>query len=194
MNVGHRSLFDEVISRGNLLLAWKEFCCGKRKKKDVQIFERYLEDNLSRLHWEIGKGFYLHGGYQSFIMKDPKLRIIHKASVRDRVLHHAIFRVLYRLYDPALIDDTYACRNRRGSHAAVERLSGFLQKESRNFTQPAFALKCDIRKFFASVNHEILKEILLRRITELKLQKLLFSVIDSYAEATSRERERSVGE
>jgi len=166
-----------------------EFRCDKRKKKDVQLFEWNLEDNLFRLQWELANGFYRHSPYSSFTICDPKQRSIHKASVRDRVLHHGIFRALYPFYDPTLIDDTYACRNGKGSHAAVVRLSDFLQKESRNFRRPAYALKCDIRKFFASVNHDILKNILTRGIKDTRLLQLLFSVIDSYAEAPA-ERER----
>jgi len=109
------NLFNEIIDLENLFLAWREFRRGKRGKFDVQIFERNLEDNLFILHQELKSGTYRHGDYTSFYITDPKLRKIHKATVRDRVLRHAIYRVLYPIFDKSFIYDSYSCRLDKGT-------------------------------------------------------------------------------
>ncbi len=149
----------------------------------MRIFERRLEDNLFRLNWELKNGLYRHGPYQSFRICDPKPRIIHKAAVRDRVVHHAAYRVLYPLFDKIFIFDSYSCRLDKGTHKAVDRLALFLDNISRHNRQTVFAAKCDIKKFFASVDHEILKNILRWRIVDTKINNLLDNIIDSFLAA-----------
>jgi retron-type reverse transcriptase len=179
MDITH-TLFDQIISLDNLLLSWSEFKSGKRGKPDVQAFERSLEENLFNLHWELKNGSYRHQPYQSFLIFDPKLRQIHKAEVRDRVIHHAVFRILYPLLDPAFVFDSYSCRVGKGTHRAVKRLENFTKSASNNYRQPCYFLKCDVRKFFASVDHIILKELIARRITDSGTLKLVNQVIDSF--------------
>lgn len=157
-------LFDEIISLDNLFPAWREFRRGKRGRQDVQEFERNLEDNIFALHEELVAGRYRHGSYHRFHIFDPKHRIIHKATVRDRLVHHAVYRVLYPLFDRSFIYDSYSCRIGKGTHAAVNRLECFARQVSRNYTSPCWALKFDIKKFFDSVDHGILMGILERRI------------------------------
>jgi len=89
--------FEDIISVNNLLLAWQEFVRGKRNKKDVQIFSFDLMRNILQLHYDLKNKTYKHGGYKAFNISDPKPRNIHKASVRDRLVHHAIYRILYPL-------------------------------------------------------------------------------------------------
>src|SRR3989344_7087475 len=132
------NLFDQIISYENLFLAWKEFRSGKRKKVDVQAFERHLEDNLFELHCQLKNKTYCHGSYSSFYINDPKLRNIQKAMVRDRVLHHAIYRILYPIFDRTFIFDSYSCRLGKGTHKAVKRLDNFIRKVSKNYTAPCF--------------------------------------------------------
>ena len=91
--------YQDIISVENLLDAWREFLRGKTSKTDVQIFQRNLMQNIISLHRDLKNKTYTHGSYQSFKIKDPKLRDIHKAAVRDRLLHHAIYRVLYPFFD-----------------------------------------------------------------------------------------------
>ena len=167
-------------------MAWREFRRGKRGKFDVQIFERNLEDNLFILHQELKSGTYRHGDYTSFYITDPKLRKIHKATVRDRVLRHAIYRVLYPIFDKSFIYDSYSCRLDKGTHKAVDRLEVFIRKASRNYLSCCFVLKCDIKKFFASIDQGILLKIIEKKYPMIKLYgwsgKLLRVLI--------RERER----
>lgn len=160
------TIFDTIISVDNLFSAWREFRRGKRKKIDVQNFEFALEDNLFTLHEELITKTYEHSGYQSFYVQDPKLRHIHKAVVRDRVVHQAVFRVLYPIFDKGFIHDSYSCRIQKGTHRAVNRLASFARKASHNNTKILYALKCDIKKFFDSVDHATLLLFIKERVDE----------------------------
>ena len=91
--------FGDIVSLENLLLAWNEFSKGKRNRKDVQEFGWCLMDNLICLHGDLVAKRYRHSIYEAFSISDPKPRNIHKASVRDRVLHHAVYRKLYPFFD-----------------------------------------------------------------------------------------------
>ena len=141
--------YSEIISVDNLLLAWEEFVKGKRDKKDVQQFGINLMDNIFDLHSGLVSKKYRHGGYQAFKVFDPKPRDIHKASVRDRLVHHAVYRVLYPFFDRTFISDSYSCRNKKGTHKALEKLRRYFNKMSLNSTRTCYCLKMDIRKFFA---------------------------------------------
>ena len=173
--------FEDIISAENLLEAWKEFIKGKRSKSDVQEFSLNLMDNILSLHQELSNHIYIHGGYQAFNISDPKPRNIHKASVRDRLLHHAIYRILYPFFDRTFIDDSYSCREGKGTHKAISRFRNFSRKVSKNNTKTCWILKCDIKKFFASIDHKILKEILKVYIPDKNILWLLDRVIDSFS-------------
>ena len=144
----------------NLFQAWSEFRKGKSKRSDVQLFERHLEDNLFELHQKLKNKTYRHGGYESFYVQDPKQRHIHKASVADRVIHHLLYTFLYKLFDKSFIYDSYSCRLNKGTHKGVKRLGEFTRKVSKNYTGDFWALKCDVKKFFANVDHSILLKLL----------------------------------
>lgn len=180
---------------GNLLASWQQFRGGKRSREDVGQFERALESELFALHRDLRDGTYRRGGYTGFYITDPKLRHIHKAEIRDRIVHHAVYRVLYPIFNPTFIHDSYSCRLDKGTHRAVKRLESFTRKVSRNYTQPCWALKCDIRKFFDSVDHEILTTLLEKRIDDERVRDLLKEIVGSYETpsiwpAPNRERER----
>jgi retron-type reverse transcriptase len=157
-------MFDQVISLENLFVAWREFRRGKRARSDVQVFERHLEDNVFLLHNDLVSGTYCHGPYHRFHIFDPKHRVIHKAAVRDRLVHYAVYRVLYPVFDPSFIFDSYSCRIAKGTHAAVDRLEQFTRQAGRNYTDSCWALKFDIKKFFDSVDHGILMNELGRKL------------------------------
>ena len=173
-------IFEKIISLENLFLAWQEFKRGKRKKKDVMQYEFNLEDNIFKLHWLLKNNYYRHDKYQCFSICDPKPRKIHKASVRDRILHHAVFRILYSIFDPAFISDSYSCRLEKGTHKGVARLEHFAKRVSRYYKSNCFVLKCDISKFFASIDHDILKNLIRRRISDSRALNLIDKIIDSY--------------
>lgn len=137
--LGHT--FEELICLYNLFLAWREFVVGKKYKKDVQEFSRNLFDNILSLHEDLEKGSYRHGGYESFFVNDPKRRHIHKASVRDRLLHHAVYRILYPFFDQKFIADSYSCRLNKGTHKAIYRFRQMAYKvlPLGNLTSQLFA-------------------------------------------------------
>ena len=170
----------------NLFLAWQEFQKGKRSKSDVQEFEFFLEDNIFQLHNELKCGKYKHQNYTSFFICDPKLRHIYKACVRDRVLHHALFRILYPIFDKNFIWHSYSCRIGKGTHKAVDKLELFARKASWNIKRKGYALKCDIKKFFDSIDQEILLEIIKRKIDDQSTIWLIEKIIGSYGKESGK--------
>jgi retron-type reverse transcriptase len=172
--------YEHIISVENLLLAWKEFVRGKKQKKDVQEFLLRLMDNILKLHMELVAKTYTHGAYEAFNISDPKPRNIHKALVRDRLLHHAVYRILYPFFDRTFVSDSYSCRKYKGTHRALNRLRDFGRKVSRNNTRTCFVLKCDVRKFFASIDHAVLLAILERYIPDKDILGLLARIIESF--------------
>ena len=172
--------FDSIISIQNLLLAWQEFIKDKKKKKDVQEFQLRLMENIFSLHNDLKLNSYTHAHYDAFKINDPKPRDIHKAIVRDRLLHHAIYRILYPYFDKKFIYDSYSCRVSKGTHRAIERFTEFGRKVSKNNKKTCWVLKCDIRKFFASIDHDILKGILAKHIEDKDTLLLIGNIIDSF--------------
>ncbi len=100
--------------------------------------------------------------------------------VRDRLLHHAVYRRLYPFFDRTFIADSYSCQLGKGTHKAMNRFRTFAYKVSKNHTKTVWVLKCDIRKFFATINHEILLEILRGHIDDKDIMWLLGKIIGSF--------------
>ena len=171
---------EEIASMENLCEAWQEFIRGKRKKKDVQEFVLHLGDGISNLHQDLMNGEYRHGGYSHFRISDPKPRDIHKATVKDRLLHHAIHRKLYPYFVMHFISSSFSCQTGKGLHRALKHFEKSAKKVSKNNTRTCWILKCDIRKFFASIDHEILIDILRSRIADRHVLHLLEHVIHSF--------------
>lgn len=179
IKLSHR--YEDIISVENLLFAWQEFIKGKRNKQDVQDFSLHLMDNIISLHNNLANQTYKHGGYCAFNISDPKPRNIHKATVRDRLLHHAIYRILYPFFDRTFMADSFSCRINKGTHKAVKRFQKFSRIISKNNTRTCWILKCDIKKFFANIDHGILLNILKEYIEDEKILGLLEKVIGSFS-------------
>ncbi len=184
------NLFQEVIAPEALFLAWDEFRVGKGNKADVLNFEWELEQNIFELRRELREKTYRHGPYTDFYISDPKVRHIHKSLVRDRVVHHAVFRALNRIFEPTFIADSFSCRVGKGTHKGVQRVQTMIRQVSQNGTHSCFALKCDVKKFFDSVDHETLLSILKKRISDPDFLWLFEEIIESYQVSDPRERER----
>ncbi len=172
--------YDSIITVEKLLKAWQEFLRDKKKRKDVILFQARLMDNILELHHDLKNKTYKHGGYFAFNISDSKPRQIHKATVRDRLLHHLIYQELYEYFDSKFICDSYSCRINKGTHKAINRFRNFFRKVSKNNTKTCFVLKCDIRKFFANIDHQILKNILSKCLFDTDILWLLSQVIDSF--------------
>ncbi len=172
--------YDSIISIENLLSTWEHFLPGKKHKKDVMVFESQLAEHLTELQRLLETKTYIHKEYTAFNISDPKPRNIHKATVHDRLVHHLIYRALYWYFDNRFIYDSYSCRVNKGTHRALDRFQYFARKVSKNNTRTCFILKCDIKKFFASIDHEVLRTILERHIEDPDMCWLLKQVISSF--------------
>ncbi len=177
---------NNIISVDNLLCAWKEFLPGKKSKKDVIEFSMHLMDNILQLHDDLANKTYHHGGYRDFYITDPKLRHIHKASVRDRLLHHAVYRQLYPFFAKTFIADSYSCQTGKGTHKAVEKFKKMTYKVSKNNTKTCWVLKCDIKRFFDSIDHIILINILEKYISDHNIINLLKGIVNSFEVSPSK--------
>ncbi|MFA5355630.1 MAG: reverse transcriptase/maturase family protein [Candidatus Paceibacterota bacterium] len=178
IQLGHK--FEDIADADNLLEAWREFLRGKGNKPDVQEFSLCLMNNILSLHRDLINHKYKHGGYRCFKIKDPKARTIHKASVRDRLLHHAAYRLLYPFFDRIFISDSFSCRKNRGTHKSLNRFRSFACIVSKNNTKTCWILKGDVKKFFASVDQDILLEILRKYIPDEDIICLLREIIFSF--------------
>jgi retron-type reverse transcriptase len=125
-------------------------------------------------------GAYVHGPYLNFSINDPKPRSIHKATVRDRLLHHALHRKLYPHFANTFIADSFSCQTGKGLHRAIDRFRAITRKINNNSTKTCWILKCDIRKFFASVDHSVLLDVLGRSVNDQHLMELSALVIRSF--------------
>lgn len=174
------NLFIEMVSVEALFAAWNEFRHGKTKRADVQEFGRHAEKNIFRLHRELVSKRYKHSPYESFFIHDPKVRHIRKACVRDRLAHQAAYTALVRIYEPKFIHHIYSSRIGKGTHRAVNALRDMAGKVSQNCTRPCWSLKCDVLRFYDTVDHETLLSILKRTISDQDALWLLEEIIESF--------------
>jgi len=199
----HKDLYPRIHDWGNLVRAYHKARKGKRSKPNVATFELNWEQHLLGLEQELREGSWQPGAYRTFWIHDPKTRLISAAPFRDRVVHHAVCRVIEPVFEPTFIHDSYACRPRsvgfqpaalgaapeapgratgwkpilrgghvKGTHAAVDRYTEFSRKNR-------YVLKCDLRKFFPSLDHEILLSILARKIGCRRTLDLLRLIVES---------------
>lgn len=143
-------------------------------------YELHLPENIIKLHKLLVSRNYQHSEYAPFHVSDTKPRSIHKATVQDRLVHHLIYKELYWYFDKRFIYDSYSCRVKKGVHRANNRFKKFAGRVSKNNTRTCYVLKCDIKKFFSSIDHRILKNILCRHIQDHGILHVLFKIIDSF--------------
>jgi retron-type reverse transcriptase len=167
-----KNLFEAIVAFENLLLASRKARLGKRFQANVAAFEFDLEKNLLRLQRELLDGSYRPGVYRGFWITDPKPRLISAAPYRDRVVHHALCSVIEPIFDRTFIFDSYACRQRKGTHGAIERFQAFAARNR-------YVLKCDIRKYFPSIDHDILFEAISRKIGCRRTLALIRLILDN---------------
>lgn len=169
-----------MITRDDLFRAWKIFQRGKMEKQDVLDFTQRAEEHIHGLCNEIEKGTYRHGTYQTFRIRDPKLRTISKACVRDRILHQAVFTKLEPVFDHGFIFDSYSSRKGKGMLAMLERFENLARQLSCDNRRAVWVMKCDVRKFFDSVDHEILKRELARKCGS-ELMDVISNILESFS-------------
>lgn len=164
-------LWGQLVSFPHLWAAYRKARRGKRKHPGVAAFELNVERELCSLQDELIEQTYAPGPYRTFTIVDPKPRLISAAPFRDRVVHHALTSILEPIWERLFIADTYACRKGKGSHAAVDRFQKFAQ-------QNQYVLKCDVSKYFPSIDHELLKGLLADRIKDRHVLWLAYRIID----------------
>ena len=179
------NIYQRIISVENLFAAWEAFHSDKGNKPDVLEYEVNLEPNLFQLHRDLRSKKYRHGSYTSFYIHDPKQRHIHKATVRDRILHRAIYNVLNPIFEPTFISSSFSCRIGKGTHKGVEAVETMVRSITRNGTKSVFVLKCDVQKFFFRIDHGLLLTILKRKLQDDDTVWLLDEVISSLSSSDS---------
>lgn len=165
-------LWEGLVSWPNLVLAARKAQRGKRGRHAVQAFNFALESELLGIQRELASGTHRPGLFRTRRIVVPKPRIISAAPYRDRVVHHALMNVLEPILDRHFHPDSYACRKGKGTHAAADRLQALMRRNT-------YALQCDVRKFFPSIDHELLKATFRRLIKDRRVLGLMDLIVDS---------------
>jgi len=176
------ALYPKIYAWDNLLLAHRKASRGKRGKAPAASFEYHLEDNLIVLQAELQTKTYQPGAYHSFYIKDPKRRLISAAPFRDRVVHHALCNLIEPIFERSFIHDSYANRLGKGNHRALDRAQGFARRYR-------YVLLCDVRQFFPSVDHAILRRMLARVLRDPDVMWLVDQILASGVGVLSEEYE-----
>lgn len=184
--MGGGSLLESLHSVENIFLAWEKFSAGKRSRPDVIAFRSHLEDNLFSVRDQLRDGTYRHDDYHAFVVNDPKRREIHKSTVKDRVVHQALVNVVEPLFERRFIFDSYSCRVGKGAHAGVRRLQNALARTSRNDARQVWVLKCDIAKFFASIDQARLLELVGNVVHDEGIMRLCRIIVGSFHSAPGK--------
>ena len=168
----YKNIYPQIYAFETLYEAAERARKGKKETAANIEFHFHLEENLLKIQRELKEKAYRHGSYTTFTIFDPKTRLISAAPYRDRVVHHALCQVIEPLFEKTFIYDSYANRLGKGSHLAISRYQHFARKYR-------YVLKCDIRKFFPSLDHEILKQEIRWRIACPDTLWLIDLIIDN---------------
>lgn len=171
------NIFDRICSLENLRKADERARRGKGNSYGIRVHDRNREENLQRLHDQLMKGEYHTSEYTTFTIREPKERLIYRLPYYpDRILHHAIMLHLETVWVSVFTRNTYSCIKHRGIHKAVNDLKDALRSDPEG---TRYCLKLDIRKFYPSIDHDVLKGIVRRKIKDERLLHLLDEIIDS---------------
>src|SRR3990170_2196344 len=165
-------MYQQLFSWENLLLAYRKASKGKRGQANVAEFEYRLEDNLLQLQRELREKIYEPGNYYSFYIHDPKRRLISAAPFRDRVVHHALCNLIEPVFERSFVADSYSNRAGKGTHRALQRAQDYARRYP-------YVLQCDLRQFFPSLDHQILRGILARKIQDAGVIWLIERILES---------------
>jgi retron-type reverse transcriptase len=170
----YKNLYGRISAYPRLYFAWRKARRGKRYTPSAANFEQRVDAELLQLHRELTSETYQPGEYVHFVVHEPKRRLISAAPFRDRVVHHALIRVLEPIYERKFIYDSYANRKNKGTHKALDRCTRYMRRFK-------YVLPCDIQQFFPAIDHEILKAILAKTIACPATLRLCTKIIDSGA-------------
>ncbi len=178
-----QNCFTDTISLDNLTKAHKKAMIGKRSNAKAANSNYHFMSQLLTIQDELKNDSYYPSPYRDRIIREPKVRHIQAPDFRDRIIHHAIHSVLNSFYERHFIPDSYACRPGRGIHSATYKIQSFLQTS----TVPLYVCKLDISKYYASINHERLKQLLSTKICDTQMLRLLNAIIDSIDSGTEHD-------
>jgi len=174
----YNKLWSQITDWDNLFNAFLSAQKEKRYKSEILKFSARVEENITNIQNHLIWESWLPSQYKEFMVYDPKRRLIHAPVFEDRVVHHALVHVISPLLEKKFIFDSYACRQGKGFHKAVSRVQTFLRKASSNGNKERiYVLKADISKYFPSIDHGMLVEILSRSIRDRKTMQLCESII-----------------
>ena len=176
-------IFYKVTSLDNLILAHKNALKGKRSNYYAAAFDYNLISRLIKIQTELRDYTYQPSGYRKKIIIEPKVRLIEAPAYPDRIVHHALHYYLNPFYERFFIADSYACRPRRGIHQAAKRVQQFLRLGGPDI----YVCQIDISKYYASVNHDRLLQLLQSKIDDNSLLNLLWQIIDSTDSGTEHD-------
>lgn len=180
----HKNIFQEICTWENIYLAFLKAQKKKSKRPDVIAFKENLINNLTLLQHELISGEYKPRPLSTFIIRDPKTRKIRKSDFRDRIVHHAICNLLEPIFDKSFIFDSFANRKGKGSLNALKRFDVFKRKASKNSKIGCFVLKADIRHYFDEVDHDVLLQIIGRKIKDDKFLSLISIILKNHSDIT----------
>lgn len=167
------NLFDKCFCQDNLYQAFLDARKGKRSKKSCFEFEKSLGYELDNLRTELYEGNYKPRPYFSFIIQEAKPRKIYAPAFRDVVVQHAIYRIIYPIFDKTFIDTSFACRKGKGTHQCAD----YAQWAMRQSSHDSFTLHLDVSKFFYSIDQEILIQLLATKIKDYRLLTVMAQYI-----------------
>ncbi len=195
----HNKLYKKLYSKENLISAFKKARKGKSSKSYVINFESNLIKNLNILREQLKNKNYYPSRLKKFIVRDPKTRTIHSSIFRDRIVHHAIINIIKPIYEKIFIYDSFASRKKKGSHLAVKRFEYFMNKVSSNGRKiknphtnnsiKGYILKADIKHYFPTMDHNVLINILRKKIKDEDLIELIRIVLHNFE---SKEKQKGV--
>ena|SRR3989338_4801146 len=145
----YTNLYEQICSLANLIAAWKKARRGKTKKPYVKKFEEDIAYNLKIVHDQLKNKSYTPKSLVTFVLRDPKTRTISKSAFRDRIVHHALVRIIQPLFDETFMFDSCANRIGKGSLFALQRFNTFTRKVTYNLKKEAFCLKADIKQILS---------------------------------------------
>jgi retron-type reverse transcriptase len=175
----YNNLWEKIVDFENLYRAYRQARKGKRYFFESLDFVKDLEVNLITLQNKLIWNMYAPSSFRQYYVFEPKKRLISAPNFVDRVVHHAINRVIENLFVNKYVKETFACIIGRGTHEAVRHVAKVCRIAKRRWGV-YYALKCDIHDYFASVNHNILKQIIRKTIRDKRVLNLLDIIIDSY--------------
>ena len=175
----YKNLYSQIYDRDNLVFALLKARKGKTKKDYILEFEANLINNLLKLQKELKDKIYKPKPLVTFILRDPKTRVISKSDFRDRIVHHALVRIIEPIFDKTFIYDSCANRIGKGNLFALKRFELFKRKVTKNNNKIAFCLKSDIKHYFQEVNHSILISIISRKIEDKKIIGLIKKILSN---------------